>query len=871
MPIGSQEKRQGLFLRIEEISRHHPGLIFAITFITVCVAVLLGSRIRLDTDILALVPQGDRAVDAFKTSLKEFGGADYMAVLIEAPEGHTADEYEDFADLFAEKAAAIDGVLQVEHRLGGSGALLEMFQKYGLLFLPPEDIPKLKEKLSDEAIRAQVAENRRILENPSATFLKEVVRIDPLGLRSLLLGHLVKGKGALRMKPVDGYYMSQDETALLVIVKPAHPAQNLGFTAKLIAALNKAEAETRAELAEEGGTADIAHVKVDYAGTYVIALHDSELIKADMKFTAIFSFFGVLGLYLIGYRRFGALLYSSVPLMVGQALTFAAAFLIFGHINSASSGFVAMVMGLGTDFTIVMYARYVEERRSGLSIADATRLMMGEGALGMFAGAITSAGTFYSMCVTKFRGLWELGFLIGTGILLSMVAILFLLPAMIQYHEGRPRRRDIPRRLHIQSFGFEKLIPVSGRHPVATLIIVGVATLIFGVAAWNVGFSDNIRDLGSKNNKGVIAQERVSKKFGSDLNFMIAIVQAPTVDGAVEKVRGVLSRAQRWLDAGVLRSTDSILDYLPASSRQQQVLGALRSGAGSDFSADRVERSFRRALAESGFREDAFDDYLTEFRGLLSRTEPLTLSDLEAANLGAILDRYVKEGETPSDGTGPAQHRAAIYLFLAEGKWRREAPQGLVESLQGDDPDISVTGVNVVSKRLREIFAHDAKIAIGVGILLVSVLLWLDFRSVWMMVLANLQVLTGVVWMLGVMSMAGVQMNFVNCFVATMILGVGVDYGIHLIHRMRLNGGVVDSGIIETGKAVAMAAMTNIVGFGSLAFSNYPGLRSVGIISSVGSLACLLTAVTLLPAALALTRPEIAPAEESRHIPEPAA
>ena len=152
-----------------------------------------------------------------------------------------------------------------------------------------------------------------------------------------------------------------------------------------------------------------------------------------------------------------------------------------------------------------------------------------------------------------------------------------------------------------------------------------------------------------------------------------------------------------------------------------------------------------------------------------------------------------------------------------------------------------------------------------------SILLWLDFRSVWMMVLANLQVLTGVVWMLGVMSMAGVQMNFVNCFVATMILGVGVDYGIHLIHRMRLNGGVVDSGIIETGKAVAMAAMTNIVGFGSLAFSNYPGLRSVGIISSVGSLACLITAVTLLPAALALTRPAVAPATESGQVPEPAA
>jgi uncharacterized protein len=650
--------------------------------------------------------------------------------------------------------------------------------------------------------------------------------------------------------------MSQDETALLVLIKPERPAQDLGFTGKLIAALKTAEESTRRELTSEGAAPGIAALTVDYAGSYVVALEDSNLIKSDMKVTAIFSFVGVLGLYLIGYRRLGALMYSSAPLMVGQALTFAVAFVIFGHLNSASSGFVAMVMGLGTDFTIVMYARYVEERRAGLSLADASRMMMGEGALGMFTGAITSAGTFYSMCVTKFRGLWELGFLIGTGILMSMLAILFLLPAMIQWNEGRRRRKDVVRKLYVQSFGFEKIIPLATRFPAATLIALAGATGLFGLAAWNVGFSDSIRDLRSRYNKGVLAQEKVTEKFGGDLNFMIAMVEAPTVDGAAEKVRAVLQRAQPYLDHGVLRGADSILNYVPAPSRQQQVIAALRSGSDKDFSADRVEATFRSSLEDQGFREDAFDDYLADFRSVLSREQPLTLADLQQANLGAVLDRYIRP--IAADGGGTS-YRAAVYLFLAEGKFRREAPAGLVSALQDGDPDISVTGINVVSKRLRDIFAHDARIAIGVGLLLVSVLLWLDFRSVRDMVLANLQVLTGVVWMLGVMSLAGVQMNFVNCFVATMILGVGVDYGIHLIHRMRLNGGVVDDGVMETGKAVAMAALTNIVGFGSLALSNYPGLRSVGIISSVGSLSCLITALTLLPAALVIWKPKARP------------
>jgi hypothetical protein len=846
MPIGSQERRQGFFLSIEELSRRHPGVIFMVAFAIVCVAAVLGSRMRLDTDILDLVPRGDRAVDAFKLALREFGGADYVAVMFEAPEGHTAEEYTDLADAFAEKVAALEGIRQVEYRLGGNGELLEVVRRYALMFLPPEEIPSLRSRLSDEGILEQVRADRRILESPASAFTKDLVRNDPFGVAPLLLGHLVKGQAALRIRPgTDGYFISEDERALLVLIKPDRAAQDLGFTARLVAGLRDAEIQARAELASEGGGPEgLAGVRSDYAGSYLVALADSELIKSDMKLTAVLSFVGVLGLYLIGYRRLGALLYSSVPLMVGQILTFGVAFLVFGHLNSASSGFVAMVMGLGTDFTIVMYARYVEERRQGLSVGDSSRLMMGEGALGMFTGAITSAGTFYSMCVTQFRGLWELGFLIGTGILLSMVAILFLLPAMIQWNEGRAGREHKVNKLHIQSFGFERLIPLSVRRPVPSLIVLGVITAVLGVAAWNVGFSDSIRDLRSKNNRGVLAQEKMSRLFGGDLNFMIAIAEGPTVDSVVEKVRLVQTRAEPFLREGILRGTDSVLTYLPAPSRQMQVIEALQAGRSGEFNPDRIEASFRRALASEGFQDDAFDDYLGEFRATLGRTQPVTLADLQERRLGALLERYIRKVPGPAGD----QYRAAVYLFPAERKWRREAPPGLVEALQAGDPGISVTGVNVVSKRLRDIFARDAKIAIVLGLVLVSVLLWLDFRSLRLMLVANLQVLVGVTWMLGTMTLSGIEMNFVNCFVATMILGVGVDYGIHLIHRMRLNGGVVDAGVLETGKAVAMAAMTNVVGFGSLAFSNYPGLRSVGIISSVGSLACLLTSLTLLPA-----------------------
>src|SRR5262249_34069298 len=162
------------------------------SFLITCVAAALGSRMRLDTDILDLVPRGDRAVNAFKLALSEFGGADYLAVMFEAPPGRTADQYTDLADSFAEKAAKVEGVGQVEYRRGGKGELLEVMRRYALMSLPPEQLPALRQKFSSSGLREQVRADRRILESPASAFTKDLVRNDPFGMASLLLGHVMK-------------------------------------------------------------------------------------------------------------------------------------------------------------------------------------------------------------------------------------------------------------------------------------------------------------------------------------------------------------------------------------------------------------------------------------------------------------------------------------------------------------------------------------------------------------------------------------------------------------------------------------------------------------------------------------------------------
>ncbi|MDH3786895.1 MAG: MMPL family transporter, partial [Acidobacteriota bacterium] len=283
----------------------------------------------------------------------------------------------------------------------------------------------------------------------------------------------------------------------------------------------------------------------------------------------------------------------------------------------------------------------------------------------------------------------------------------------------------------------------------------------------------------------------------------------------------------------------SVLAYLPGETQQREVLQAVAASP-AEFDAERVKSTFLSELDKQRMNPAAFDEFLGRLDRFLGPEQPLRLQDLENRGLDRLLGRYVRSDE--------GRVRIVTYVFLADARWKRQPPPGFVNALTGDDARIVITGTNVVSKEFRRIFSREAPRAVALGLVVVFVLLWIDFRSLRLTSIALAQLVCGVIMMLGMMRVLDVPLNYVNAFVATMILGVGIDYSIHIVHRFTLSDGLVEEGLLETGKAVVMAALTNIAGFGTLWFGNYPALRSFGQVALIGSLTCLLTALTLVPA-----------------------
>ena len=917
--------KKGLFLRIEDFARRRYGVVFAATLLLVLASILLGKNLRLDGDILNLVPKGNRVVNTFRGALQDFGSLDYLLVLLEAPkrgkpaaaapatraqaapadasagasgpgdvmtedgfvpadggeeedDSQAVEELQAFADILAARLQKLPSVRYVEYKLDTRGPFFDFLRRNQMLFLPPSKLDAVAAKFSDAGIEQQTAENIRQLTGPASPLAKKILEADPLQISPLLFEAVLRNRGPIRFDLSAGYYSTKDGRALLVIVKPIKPNQDLAFSKALVAEVNEAIRGAREEFARDvlgveapaaaaaapAGAAQETNAaiasrlpEVNLGGGYIIALEDSGLIMQDMAWNGILSFVAILGLYYYCYRRFAAIAYSAVPLMVGQALTLAVAYIFLRQLNSATTGFTAMLMGLGTDFTIVMYGRYIEERHKGLPLDAAMQKVFGSSAFGVFTGAITSAGTFYAMCITEYKGLKDFGFLVGSGILLCMVAILFLLPAMIAWNDGvRKRKTPVTERLYLHSFGFERIMIWSTRHPTPVLVGSLLLTLFAGWHAWNVEFSDSVQDLRSPNNKGVRLQEKIAKEFGASFNPMMVVAKGADVETMMARNRDANRLLDGFVRDGTLLGYESIFTYLPPSEDQQAVIGTLREHASDRFDVARIDKTFRAALDRHGFRQGAYDAYLASLPATLHPDRPVTIADLEAAGLDRFVRRYVHQEE---DGSWTS----VTYIFPSDPKAKRVAPPQLVRALDKPKDGIEITGVNIASAELRRIFKRDAWRAVMLGIALVTVLLWLDFRSVWLTTLANMQVFLGVIWMLAAMHLAGIKMNFVNAFVTCMILGVGIDYGIHIIHRITQEGLDNRTGLLETGKAVVMAALTNVAGFGTIGLSNYPGLKSMGIVCAIGSVTCLLTALTTLPAMLIATKTRVTPREPS--------
>jgi len=194
-----------------------------------------------------------------------------------------------------------------------------------------------------------------------------------------------------------------------------------------------------------------------------------------------------------------------------------------------------------------------------------------------------------------------------------------------------------------------------------------------------------------------------------------------------------------------------------------------------------------------------------------------------------------------------------LFAFPAENVWELQPLARFVRDLQTVDADAlgaPVTNFEYM-QTIKEGYNKASIYAMG-GIVFLALLM---FRGALATILALVPLLVGSVWTLGLMALFGVQFNMANLLFVPLIIGIGIDNGVHIVHSFRAIEKYEGERMPlarSTAKAVTLAALTGIVGFGSLMISSHHGIYSLGLLVALGVGSVLLASLTTLPNLLAI-------------------
>jgi predicted RND superfamily exporter protein len=249
----------------------------------------------------------------------------------------------------------------------------------------------------------------------------------------------------------------------------------------------------------------------------------------------------------------------------------------------------------------------------------------------------------------------------------------------------------------------------------------------------------------------------------------------------------------------------------------------------------------QRALAafQRELRSDLADKLTVLQRNLAAA--PVTIQDLPPD----LQARYVgKSG------------KFRLFVFPAENVWEPQPLARFVADLQAVDAD--ALGAPVTNFEYMETIKAGYKTASMYAMGGIIFLTLLMFRGALSSILALVPLLVGSVWTLGLMVIFGVQFNMANLLFVPLIIGIGIDNGVHIMHSFRVTEKYEGENLPlprSTAKAITLAALTTIVGFGSLMISSHHGISSLGLLVSLGVGSVLIASLTTLPSLLAILGP----------------
>jgi hypothetical protein len=813
----------------------HPKAAIVIALLALLASGVAIARLHADSAMTAFFSPDDPAASALGHVMQHYAVVDEIQVLVTVPdEQPDVDRLTSFADRLAaaikSDPATAAMVSDVSFRADDSSRKFveKVLAPAGLYYLGDEDYTKAKQRLTLDAMKEQISQNEAMVAapGPAATALAKEFLKDPLRLHEFLLSSMS------RVKPFKGYrgsdaFLSPDGRSLLIRISGAKPMNDMAFSRQIAAAVYAAIDRARPE-----------GLQIDVSGAYAIAAHSQELIKHDTMESVVGSVLLIAGVFLLAYKKpLRLFLISMLPLLVGTAWGFGLFHLWSDSITPLTAVIGGILAGMGIDYAIEYLSQYFRRRDHGMTPVAAAGDTIHTIGTALLAACATSIVGFVAIAFSSVQALRDFAVIGGLGLGAVFLATVWLLPAMLVLFD----RRGSSSSLAAQRWSLVPLVRGVERRPLwamTPVLLIAIAALAFAVVGRSpFELESDLTVLHPRPNPPLEAEDLIAKRMGFAAGSLLVHVEGSNPPELVERSHEVSDRLAREAAKQVgVTGTVGLGNLLP----HPKVVAARKKEIGKAY-ADRVVADFDKAIEDSAFSAEAYKPYREFLQNLLTDPPVPTPADLKPYKqiAGTIL---------PKDAS---RNEAITLVLLSDSLDQREprarATAAIGELLKGI-PGVRLTGMAVLSQQTEAQVRKDLPKLVGLAIGMVVVYLLVHFRSIKPAIFSVLpMVLSLIVWA-AFMKLTGQKLNLANIAAIPLLIGINTDFPIFIVSLARR---VRDPearrlGLASTTQAIALCATTTFFGFGSLAFSSVPAIRSLGWAVAIGVSTCLVATLFLL-------------------------
>ncbi|WP_424246125.1 putative exporter [Elusimicrobium posterum] len=511
---------------------------------------------------------------------------------------------------------------------------------------------------------------------------------------------------------------------------------------------------------------------------------NNDIIQKDVRNVLILSVVLMLGIFLIFFRDRRALFVYIVPVLVlipAAVLTF----LIFGSISGITIGFGSVLMGLAVDYSVYIY----------FAIKSAKAQNKNSVIRAMFKPIILSASTsiisfvvIYFCSIELFR---QISVFATSGLIYALFLAFVVAPLFFKARDKKEK-----------DFKFSADIkPLAAAITVSAIIFGGIISIKF------LSFDTSLDSLNTVS-KEFVEQRKIFDSITGNVSETGALlfVSATTQDGARAESEKIAKDNNLQLPLSVL---------LPSASARKENLERWKT-FWTRARINEVKKYISEQANMYGLQPSAFNGF---YNFLSSAAAP---AGTENFDLTSVYNPFVQNENSFS---------MVHVLKGAEVK----------EDLKLGENAVLVSQ-NLIQKELFYSVIKILFIIMAIVAVLDFIMLWTALKDVRIVILGFIPILCGISMIFIISAIFGFKINLFSLFSIPLIIGLGVDYAIFVIHQS------LSSKDLHPSRGVASAALLTLAGFGALVVAKHKVLFAIGFTVSVGIATAVIISIYLLPA-----------------------